>query len=198
MSDEVEVSVPYTSTSLGVFSLFEKTTYCCRATSVRLSSVELINFRGNSISNKPIDLKVGLNVGCGVVHVRKTWFFEILIAGSNFIQVTIFGQYIYSGAWFWLTSPILLKNDIHIRYTMMHVWNNRLSSKLLLIPVFANLWNWRLFCKYICVHDVDWYTNPILLKIDIHVSIGISMSEIIFFFKITIGNCKFMQLAIFC
>ena len=33
--------------------------------SVRLSSVEIISFRGNSLSNKPIDLKIGLNVRAG-------------------------------------------------------------------------------------------------------------------------------------
>ena len=66
---------------LVVFSFFEKTTHCCRARrlsvrpsvrlSVRLSSVEIISFRGNSLSNRPIDLKIGLNVREGVVHVRK-------------------------------------------------------------------------------------------------------------------------------
>ena len=65
---------------LVVFSFFEKTTYCCRARrlSVRLSvrpsvrpSVEIIPFRGNSLSNWPIELKIGLNVRDGVVHVRK-------------------------------------------------------------------------------------------------------------------------------
>ena len=62
---------------LVVFSFFEKTTYCCRARrlsvrpSVRLSSVEIISFRGNSLSNRPINLKIGLNVREGVVHVRK-------------------------------------------------------------------------------------------------------------------------------
>ena len=39
--------------------------------SVRLSSVEIFSFRGNSLSSKPIDLKIGLNVREGVVHVRK-------------------------------------------------------------------------------------------------------------------------------
>ena len=46
--------------------------------SVRLSvrpsvrpSVEIISFRGNSLSIRPIDLKIGLNVREGVVHVRK-------------------------------------------------------------------------------------------------------------------------------
>ena len=71
------------------FSFFEKTTYCCRARrlsvcpsvrlsvclsvcpSVRLSSVEISSFSGNSLSNRPIDLKFGLNVREGVVHVRK-------------------------------------------------------------------------------------------------------------------------------
>ena len=69
---------------LVVFSFFEKTTYCCRARrlSVRLSvrpsvrlfvrpSVEIISFRGNSLPNRPIELKIGLNVRDGVVHVRK-------------------------------------------------------------------------------------------------------------------------------
>ena len=52
---------------------FEKTTYCYRTRrlSVRLSSVEITSFRGNLISDMPIDLKIGLNVSYGVVHVRK-------------------------------------------------------------------------------------------------------------------------------
>ena len=37
----------------------------------RLSSVEIISFCDNSLSNRPIDLKIGLNVREGVVHVRK-------------------------------------------------------------------------------------------------------------------------------
>ena len=83
-------------TFLVVFSFFEKTTYCCRTRrlSVRLSvrpsvrlpvrlsvcpsvcpsvrpSVEIISFRGNSLPNRPIELKIGLNVREGVVHARK-------------------------------------------------------------------------------------------------------------------------------
>ena len=78
----------YPQCFLVVFSFFEKTTYCCRARrlsvrpsvrlSVRLSvrpsvrpSVEIISFRGNSLSIRPIYLKIGLNVREGVVHVRK-------------------------------------------------------------------------------------------------------------------------------
>ena len=60
------------------------------ATSVRLSSVEIFSFRGNSLSSKPIDLKIGLNVREGVVHVRKAWFFEILIASCKLMQFAIF------------------------------------------------------------------------------------------------------------
>ena len=58
---------------LVVFFFFRKTTYCCHARrlSVRLSSVKIISFCGNSLSNRPIDLKIGLNVREGVVHVRN-------------------------------------------------------------------------------------------------------------------------------
>ena len=58
------------------------------ATSVR-PSVEIISFRGNSLANKPIDLKIGLNVRAGVVHVRKAWFFEIRIASSKFFAIYV-------------------------------------------------------------------------------------------------------------
>ena len=61
--------------------------------SVRLSvrpSVEIISFLGNSLPNRPIELKIGLNVREGVVHVRKAWFFEILIASCKFMQFAIF------------------------------------------------------------------------------------------------------------
>ena len=52
---------------LVVFSFFEKNYLLLSfATSVRLSvrlsSVEIISFRGSSLSNRPIDLKIGLNV----------------------------------------------------------------------------------------------------------------------------------------
>ena len=57
---------------LVVFSFIEKTTYCCRARRLSVRpSVETISFRGNSLSNGPIELKIGLNVRKGVVHVRK-------------------------------------------------------------------------------------------------------------------------------
>ena len=49
-------------------------------------SVEIIFFRGNSLSNGSIELKIGLNVREGVVHVRKASFFEILIASCKFMQ----------------------------------------------------------------------------------------------------------------
>ena len=57
---------------LVVFSFFEKTTYCCRARRLSVRpSVEIIYFRGNSLPNRPIELKIGLNVREGVVHVLK-------------------------------------------------------------------------------------------------------------------------------
>ena len=58
--------------------------------SFRLSSVEITSFRGNLISDKQIDFRIGLNVGYGVVHVLKAWFFKILIASCKFTQLTIF------------------------------------------------------------------------------------------------------------
>ena len=51
------------------------------------TSVEIISFRGNSLSNRPIDLKIGLNVREGVVHVQKAWFFEIRIASCKFFAI---------------------------------------------------------------------------------------------------------------
>ena len=60
--------------------------------SVRLSvrpSVEMISFRGNSLSNRPIDLKIGLNVREGVLHVRKARFFDIRIASCNFFAIYV-------------------------------------------------------------------------------------------------------------
>ena len=51
--------------------------------------MEIISFRGNSLSNRPIDLKIGLNVREGVVHVRKAWFFEIRIASCKFFAIYV-------------------------------------------------------------------------------------------------------------
>ena len=48
-------------------------------------SVEIISFRGNSLSNRPIDLKIGLNVREGVVHVRKALLFRN--SNCKFLQI---------------------------------------------------------------------------------------------------------------
>ena len=58
--------------------------------SIRLSSVEIISFCCSWISNRPTDIKFGLNVGYGAVQVWKSWFFKILIASCKFMQFTIF------------------------------------------------------------------------------------------------------------
>ena len=75
---------------LVVFSFFEKTTYCWN---FRLSvrppvrpSVSIIYFCDHLISNWPFDPKIGLNVGYGVLHVWKAWFFKIRIATCKFLQ----------------------------------------------------------------------------------------------------------------
>ena len=74
------------------------------ATSVRPSVVPSVRpsvvcgnifFRGNLLSNRPIDLKIGLNVREGVVHVRKAWFlfylFDfVLFASCKFMQFANF------------------------------------------------------------------------------------------------------------
>ena len=52
-----------------IFFFFQKNYLLC-ATSVR-PSVEIISFRGISISNRAIDLKMSMNVRKGVMHVRK-------------------------------------------------------------------------------------------------------------------------------
>ena len=57
--------------------------------SVRLSSVEIIFFCGNLLSNRPIDLKICLNVREGVVYVRKAWFFKIRIASGKFFAIYV-------------------------------------------------------------------------------------------------------------
>ena len=84
----------------------------------------------------------------------------------------------------WSTNPILLKIDIHLHYTMMHVWNNWFFSKLLLavanlcnLPLFANkfvLSSWRIHVRYTKMRVWNNW----------------------FFFKISNGNCKFVHLFI--
>ena len=68
----LRLSDPSEMLFLVVFSFFEKTTYCCRARRLSVRpSVEIISFRGISKSNRPIDLKMSMNVRKGVVHVRN-------------------------------------------------------------------------------------------------------------------------------
>ena len=72
-------SILVTVAFLVVFFFFRKNYLLLScSTSVRPSvrpsvcpSVEIISFRGNSLPNRPIELKIGLNVREGVVHVRK-------------------------------------------------------------------------------------------------------------------------------
>ena len=60
-----------------IFFFFpKKNSYYCRTRrlSVRLSSVEITSFRGNLTSHKPIDLKIGLNVGYGSCMSKRRNF----------------------------------------------------------------------------------------------------------------------------
>ena len=73
MSFEDDTCMPL----LAFFSFFEKLHIVvvrdvCPSVCLSVSpSVEIISFRGISISNKPIDLKMSMNVRKGVVHVIK-------------------------------------------------------------------------------------------------------------------------------
>ena len=110
---------------LSLFSIFffffeKKITYC-------LSVVCVNNFCFvNLISNRSIDPKIGLNVGYGVVHVRKAWFSKFELQVANY---TLFCKNICVPGFDWSINPILLKIDVHVRFTMLHDWNNRFFKK---------------------------------------------------------------------
>ena len=150
-----------------------------------------MSFRGNLISKEPIDPKIGLNVGYGVVYVQKAWFLEILIASCKFMQFAFFWKQICVHRFDWSTNPILLKIDIHVRFAAMHVWSNWFLKKYYWYSCkFMQL---AIFCKYICAHGFDWSTNPFLLKIDIHVRYTMMHVWNNRLAKDSIGNYIFMQ-----
>ena len=51
---------------------------------------KIFHCRVNFIFYWSIHLKFGLNIGCGVVHVRKAYLFMILIAICKFMQLKTF------------------------------------------------------------------------------------------------------------
>ena len=61
------------------------------------------------------------------------------------------------------TSSILLKIDIHVRYTMMHVWNNQVFFKIIINSL--QIVGLAIFCKYfLClrfwsIHGIDYNSN---------------------------------------
>ena len=84
---------------LVLFSFFEKTTYhLSYATSVR-PSVEIVSFRGNSLPNKPIELKIGLNVREGGSACPKGLVFRNsncklqIYAICNFLQINLCARF---------------------------------------------------------------------------------------------------------
>ena len=172
---------------LVVFSFLEKTTYCCRARRLSVRpSVEIISFRGNSLSNRPVELKIGLNVHEGVVHVRKAWFFEILIASCKFMQFA--NKLVCMHGFDRSTNPILPKIDIQVRYPMMHVWKKfsweirHVSCIFMQLTIFLQI--------AMCARFWLIYTNPILMKIDINLRFVIMHVWNCRFLKFTIGNCN--------
>ena len=56
-------------------------------------------------------------------------FLKITIGSCKFMQLAISCKYICAHGFDGSTNPILLEIDIHVRYTMVHVWNNRFSKK---------------------------------------------------------------------
>ena len=59
-----------------------------------------------------------------VIDFKKVLLIYLQIyATCNFLQIYLCALFYCS------TNPFLLEIDIHVRYTMMHVWNNRFSKK---------------------------------------------------------------------
>ena len=97
------------------------------------SSVEITLERTSNRSTELIDLKIGLGLENWVIHVWNKRFLEIRIASCKLMQFMIICKKICVHGFHWSTSLILLKIDIHVHCTMMHVWNSWFFSKLVLV-----------------------------------------------------------------
>ena len=70
--------------------LYIESLWRCRQTfRTSLSSVEIPLERGSSRYIKPINLKIGLEIGHWVIHVWKELFLETRVASCKFMQFTI-------------------------------------------------------------------------------------------------------------
>ena len=82
--------------------------------SVCPSSVEISLERGCTITTRPIDLKFGLSIGGGVMHVWKKFGFEIRIASCEFMQfnyffvITVLTNLLFRFSWY-LTYMYLMR-----------------------------------------------------------------------------------------
>ena len=92
----------------------------------------------------------------------------------------------------WSTNPILLKIDILVRLTMMHVWNSWFLKK--------NYWQLQIHATYdffantfVCTVMTDLLAQFCWKLIYMYV-IWWCMSKIIDFLKISIGSCKLMHI----
>ena len=69
-------------------------------------------------SAEPIDLKIGLNMRNYVIHVGKDQFPKFEWQVANLCNLRLFANKLVCTV---LTDLILLKIDIHVRFTMIHV-----------------------------------------------------------------------------
>ena len=75
-----------------IYTVTEKTSLCChsRCLSVRPSSVEMSLERGCAITNMPIGLKFGLNIGGRVMHVERRDFLKFVLQVANLCNLIFF------------------------------------------------------------------------------------------------------------
>ena len=105
---------PYMEWFLVVFLLRKNYLMLSLAMSVRPSSVEISLERGCTITNRPIDLKFGLSIGGGAMHVWQKFGFEIRIASCEFMQfnfffvITVMTNLLFRFSWY-LTYMYLMR-----------------------------------------------------------------------------------------
>ena len=138
------------------------------------------------ISWKVIQIPIQIYIA---IYKLAYTFFKMVVA--NLCNLRFFRKLICMHVFDWSANTILLKIDIHVRFTMMHVWKSRFKKKILL--VVANLCNLQFFCTVMTDLLTRFCWKLIYMSV-----LWWSMSKRIVFFKITIGSCKFMQLAMFC
>ena len=72
-------------------------------------------------STNPNLLKIDMHICFTMMHIRKSRFLNIIIGRCKFMQLATFMRIIYMHGYDWSINPIFLKNNIHVRFLMMHV-----------------------------------------------------------------------------